>query len=76
MGGINFTQTLHDSKTIPEVMEQFLRLSGSQAKVAFADRGIPSNKTILRYHNPCECSGHKHNISLAKKTEPKRSINL
>ena len=28
MGGINFTQTLHDSKTIPEVMEQFLRLSG------------------------------------------------
>lgn len=74
MGGINFTQTLHDSKTIPEVMEQFLRLSGSQAKVAFADRGIPSNKTILRHHNPCECSGHKHHKSLAKKTEPKRSI--
>ena len=37
MGGINFTQTLDDSKTITEVMEQFERLSGRQAKVAFAD---------------------------------------
>ena len=39
MGAINFTQTLHDSKTIPEVLEQFERLNGWQAKDAFVDRG-------------------------------------
>ena len=39
MGAINFTQTLHDSKTIPEVLEQFERLNGKQAKDAFVDRG-------------------------------------
>jgi IS5 family transposase len=39
MGAINFTQTLHDSKTIPEVLEQFERLNGRQARAAFADRG-------------------------------------
>ena len=39
MGAINFTQTLHDSKTIPEVLEQFERLNGRQAKDAFVDRG-------------------------------------
>ncbi|WP_301922453.1 transposase [Ferruginibacter sp.] len=38
MGAINFTQTLYDSKTIPEVLEQFERLNGRQAKDTFADR--------------------------------------
>ena len=28
MGAVNFTQSLHDSKTIPEVLEQFERLNG------------------------------------------------
>ncbi len=32
MGAINFTQTLHDSKTIPEVLEQYERLNGKEAK--------------------------------------------
>jgi transposase, IS5 family len=39
MGAINFTQTLHDSKTLPEVLEQYERLNGKQAKEVFADRG-------------------------------------
>ena len=39
MGAINFTQTLHDSKTIPEALEQYERLNGKQAKDAFVDRG-------------------------------------
>jgi IS5 family transposase len=39
MGAINFTQTLHDSKTIPEVLEQYERLNGKEAKNAFVDRG-------------------------------------
>jgi transposase, IS5 family len=39
MGAINFTQTLHDSKTMPEVLEQYERLNGRQPKEAFTDRG-------------------------------------
>ena len=39
MGAINFTQTLHDSKTIPAVQEQYERLNGKEAKDAFVDRG-------------------------------------
>ena len=39
MGALNFTQTLHDSKTIPEVLEQFERLTGKEAKEAYVDRG-------------------------------------
>lgn len=39
MGALNFTETLHDSKTIPEALEQFERLNGKEAKDAFVDRG-------------------------------------
>jgi IS5 family transposase len=39
MGALNFTQTLHDSKTIPEALEQYERLTGKQAGQVFADRG-------------------------------------
>jgi transposase, IS5 family len=39
MGAINFTQTLHDSKTIPEALEQYERLNGKEAKDVFVDRG-------------------------------------
>ena len=39
MGALNFTQTLHDSKTIPDVLEQYERLNGKQAKAVFVDRG-------------------------------------
>jgi len=44
MGAINFTQTLHDSKTIPEVLEQYERLNGKEAKEVFADRGYKGIK--------------------------------
>jgi IS5 family transposase len=39
MGAINFTQTIHDSKTLPEALEQYERLNGKQAKEVFVDRG-------------------------------------
>jgi len=39
MGAINFTETLHDSKTIPEALEQYERLTGKQADQVFVDRG-------------------------------------
>jgi len=44
MGAVNFTQTLHDSKTIPEVPEQFELLNGREAKDAFVDRGYAGIK--------------------------------
>ena len=44
MGAINFTQTLHDSKTIPEVLEQYERLNGKEAKDVFVDRGYKGIK--------------------------------
>lgn len=38
-GAINFTQTLHDSKTLPEVLEQYERLNEQQAIEVHVDRG-------------------------------------
>lgn len=39
MGAINFTETLHDSRTLPEVLEQYERLMGKEADEVFVDRG-------------------------------------
>ena len=44
MGALNFTETLHDSKTLPEVLEQFERLNGKQAKEVMVDRGYQGIK--------------------------------
>ena len=44
MGALNFTETLHDSKTLPEVLEQFERLNGKQAKEVIVDRGYQGIK--------------------------------
>jgi transposase, IS5 family len=52
MGAINFTQTLHDSKTLPEVLEQYERLNAKQPKEVFVDRGY---KGIKQYK---QCSIH------------------
>ena len=46
MGAVNFTDTLHDSKTIPEVLEQYERINGKEAKEVFVDRGY---KGISQY---------------------------
>jgi IS5 family transposase len=39
LGAINFTQTLHDSKTMPEVLDQYERMIGKLPDKVFADRG-------------------------------------
>lgn len=44
MGAINFTQTLHDSKTLPDVLEQYERLNGKLPDEVFADRGYKGLK--------------------------------
>jgi transposase, IS5 family len=43
-GAINFTQTLHDSKTLPEVLEQYERLNEKQATEVYVDRGYKGIK--------------------------------
>lgn len=44
MGALNFTQTLHDSKTIPDALEQYERLNDREAKEVFVDRGYKGIK--------------------------------
>jgi IS5 family transposase len=39
LGALNFTETMHDSKTIPKVLEQYERINGKQANEVFVDRG-------------------------------------
>jgi IS5 family transposase len=39
VGAYNFTQTMHDSRTVPDALEQYERLTGKEAKEVFADRG-------------------------------------
>ena len=39
VGAINFTESLHDSKTIPEALDQYQRLTAEQPKEVFVDRG-------------------------------------
>lgn len=48
MGALNFTETLHDSKTLPEVLEQYERLMDKEAVEVFADRGY-RGKTQYKY---------------------------
>lgn len=44
MGAFNFTQPLHDSRTLPEVLEQYERLNGKQATEVYVDRGYKGIK--------------------------------
>ncbi len=46
VGALNFNDTLHDSKTLPQALEQYQRLTGREPKELFADRGYRGPKTI------------------------------
>jgi len=46
VGAMNFTETLHDSKTLPRVLEQYNRLNGKQAKEVYLDRGYRGPKQV------------------------------
>ena len=54
VGAINFTDTLHDSKTLPTALEQYERLTGKTAKNVFLDRGYRGPKKIneTNLHTP------------------------
>ena len=54
VGALNFNQTFHDSKTLPDALQQYERLTGKQAKDVFLDRGYRGPKIInqTNLHTP------------------------
>lgn len=46
VGALNFTDTLHDSKTLPSAIEQYQRLLNKKPKNIFLDRGFRGPKKI------------------------------
>ncbi len=44
VGALNFTESLHDSKTVPAALDQYERLNGDQPKEVFVDRGYRGEK--------------------------------
>lgn len=46
VGAMNFSENIHDTKTLPAALEQHQRLTGIQAKEVFVDRGYPGPKQI------------------------------
>lgn len=72
MGALNFTQSLHDSRTIPEVLEQFERLNEDLPTEVFADRGyrgVTQYKTT-RIHVPRQ---QKNISTLQRKRHSRRA---
>jgi IS5 family transposase len=70
VGALNFTETLYDSKTLPEVLAQYERLNGKQAKEVFLDRGYRGPKHIndTQLHTPRP----DKNITKTKRSKHKR----
>jgi len=46
VGAINFKENIHDSKTLPDALQQHERLTGMVAKEVYVDRGYPGPKQI------------------------------
>jgi transposase, IS5 family len=70
VGALNFTETLHDSKTLPAALEQYERLMYKEAKNVFLDRGYRGPKMInsTALHTPKP----DKNITTAKRKKHKR----
>lgn len=56
VGALNFTDTLHDSKTLPLALDQYHRLNDKEAKNLWLDRGYRGpkkiNETLLHTPKP------------------------
>jgi IS5 family transposase len=54
VGALNFSENLHDSKTLPAVIKQYERLQEKKPKVIFADRGYRGPKKVndVTIHTP------------------------
>lgn len=69
MGAINFTETLHDSKTLPEALEQYERLTGGQPAQVFVDRGYKG----LQKHKSSQINVPKPDKNISKAKRKKHS---
>lgn len=74
MGALNFTQTLHDSKTLTEVLEQYERLVGKEVEEVFLDRGYRGltkyKKATIHVPKP-----EKHISKAKRKKHSRRAAN-
>lgn len=54
VGALNFSENIHDSKTLPAVIEQYERLKEKKPKALFADRGYRGPKKVneVNIHTP------------------------
>ena len=54
VGALNFSENIHDSKTLPAVIKQYERLKEKKPKAIFADRGYRGPKTVdnVNIHTP------------------------
>ena len=70
VGALNFTETLHDSKTVPLALEQYHRLLDKEPKNIFFDRGYrgPKKNGNTELHTPKP----EKNISASKRKRYKR----
>jgi len=70
VGALNFTETLHDSKTLPAALEQYKRLMNKEPKNIFLDRGYRGPKMIngTQLHTPKP----DKNITATKRKRHKR----
>ena len=70
VGALNFTETLHDSKTVPHALEQYHRLMNREPKNIFLDRGYRGPKKIgnTELHTPKP----EKNITASKRKKYKR----
>jgi transposase, IS5 family len=70
VGALNFTESLHDSKTLEASLEQHHRLTGIDAKEVYVDRGYPGKTKInnAQIHMPKT----DKNISLSRRKKHRR----
>lgn len=70
VGAMNFSENMHDSKTLPAALQQHQRLTGIKAKEVYVDRGYPGPKQIegTQIHLPKP----NKNITLSQRKKHKR----
>jgi len=66
VGALNFTDTLHDSKTLPAALEQYQRLMDKEPKNIFLDRGYRGPKMInnTALHTATKRKRHKRRAAI------------
>lgn len=70
VGALNFSENMHDSKTLPDALQQHERLTGIKAKEVYVDRGYPGPTQIggTQIHLPKP----NKNITLSQRKKHRR----